>query len=216
MIPKIVHYCWFGKGGVPPLNKKCIETWSKLEGFDFMLWDESNSPMDDPLIKALYKKKQWAFISDYVRLYALNKYGGVYLDTDIEIVKDLTPLLMFSAFIGLESEDKYNNAVMGAIQGHQFLVECMDFMRRNFESGKVLYSPEVVTSVLKFSHKINDVTLLSQEYFYPYNPYRNDSLSQLMFHDITQNTYAIHHWSNSWKSSMSILDYIKRVYKKLK
>ncbi|ELA9304164.1 hypothetical protein QUO07_001326 [Vibrio parahaemolyticus] len=216
MIPKLIHYCWFGKGEIPELNKKCIESWAKLQGFKFILWDESNSPMDEPIIKSLYKKKQWAFISDYVRLHALKEYGGVYLDTDIEIVRDLSPLLSYPSFIGLESEGKYNNAVMGATKGHKFVLDCMDYMKKNFEEGEILYSPEVVTSVLGFSESSEKVKLLPCEYFYPYNPYRADSLKQLMYNDIGENTYAIHHWSDSWKASMSIFDYIKRIYKKIK
>ncbi|ENM5895783.1 hypothetical protein NTH50_003984 [Vibrio mimicus] len=216
MIPKIIHYCWFGKGDMPEINKRCLDSWSRLDGYNLILWDESNAPMDDTLIKDLYKKKQWAFISDYVRLYALSQFGGVYLDTDIEIVKDLSPLLKYNAFLGMESEGKYNNAVMGAEQGHPFVIECMDFMKSKFNNGEILYSPEVVTTVLEMSSNSHLVKLFPYEFFYPYNPFREGSLSQLMLSDIKEDTYAIHHWSNSWKSNMTFFDYLKRAIKKIR
>ncbi len=208
MIPKVINYCWFGKGELPELNRRCIESWSKLEGYEIIKWDESNSPMHHPLVEMLYSKKQWAFVSDYVRLYALFNNGGVYFDTDIEVVKDFSDLLVEKCFVAEESEGKLNNAVMGAEVGHEFVKDCMDYMEVVFKKGDVLYSPEVVTNVN--NNKEYDMKVFSSSYFYPYNPYRKGSLSQLMFSDIKKETYAIHHWSNSWKSSMSFLDYAKR------
>lgn len=214
MIPKILHYCWFGKGEMPGLNKKCLETWGLLEGYEVMRWDESNSPLDLELLNLLQKKNQWAFMSDYVRLYVLYQYGGIYLDTDIEIVKDFESLLSSRCFIGEEAPGKYNNAVMGAEKNHIFVEKCMKYMEDAFLKGHILYSPEVVTTVANANR--NDVEIFPSSFFYPYNPYRKGSLSQLMFRDIKSETYAIHHWSNSWKNSMGIIDYVKRLFYKLK
>lgn len=214
MIPKTIHYCWFGKGEMPALNKRCIESWGRLKDYNVVRWDESNSPLHIKLLKQLQDKKQWAFMSDYVRLYALFNYGGLYLDTDIEIVKNFDELLLNQCFIGEESPGKYNNAVMGAQKKHVFVLECMDYMEKSFLNGNILYSPEVVTSVA--SSTTSDVKIYPSKFFYPYNPYREDSLSQLMYDDITDETFAIHHWSNSWKNSMTFIDYINRLLFKLK
>jgi hypothetical protein len=104
MIPKIIHYCWFGKGLMPQSQKKCIEGWKKLmPDYQFMLWDEStfNVNICDFTVAA-YKKKKYAYVADVARLYALSEYGGIYLDTDVEVFKSFDDLLGCHAFVGFE------------------------------------------------------------------------------------------------------------------
>ena len=94
-IPKILHFCWFGKGKYPELVEKCIATWKSLfPDFEFICWDEDNSPFDKyPFAKEALEKKKWAFVSDVARLHALYYEGGIYLDTDIEMLKSLDKFL---------------------------------------------------------------------------------------------------------------------------
>lgn len=216
MIQKKIHYCWFGKSVMPSLNIRCVESWAVLNGYEFVLWDESNIPNNIPILDKLKNKKQWAFMSDYIRLYALYHYGGIYLDTDIEVVKDFSPLLYDNCFFGEESPGKFNNAVIGATPHSPFIKKCLEYMEHNFMSGKILYSPEVVTNVYNSYAYKSDLKVYPSEFFYPYNPFRNDSLSQLMYQDVSKNTYAIHHWSNSWKKSLTIIDLFKRFVFKVK
>ncbi|MEZ8130720.1 glycosyltransferase family 32 protein [Enterovibrio norvegicus] len=212
-IPKIVHYCWFGGGELSPLNVACIETWEKLSGYKFILWNEENSPMDDIVVKHFYKKKQWAFVSDYVRLFALNKYGGVYLDTDIEVVSDIEPLLDNELFIAEEEQGKFNNCIFGSVPEHEVLSIGMDIMRGMVEKNKLLYSPEVITLAINQSEQ--EVTKLPKHTFFPYNPFDKESSSQLMFMDIRSDTYAIHHWAHSWGESVSFIERLGRLFSKL-
>lgn len=104
MIPKIIHYCWFGRGEMPQLAKDCIASWHKyMPDWEYKLWNEDNFDVASvPYVHEAYNAKKYAFVSDYVRLYALAANGGVYMDTDVEVLKSLQPLLDLSGFIGYE------------------------------------------------------------------------------------------------------------------
>jgi len=129
MIPKIIHYVWVGGNEKPAQIKKCMKTWDILRdaGYEIIEWNESNFDIDShPFTKDAYIQKKWAFVSDYIRAYALYNYGGIYLDTDVLILKDLEPLLNDNAFVGFESPDYPFTAVFGAIKKHPFLKKIID------------------------------------------------------------------------------------------
>ena len=104
MIPKTIHYCWFGRGEMSELAKKCIASWHKyMPDYEYKLWNEDNFDVSSvPYAKEAYKVRKFAFVSDYVRLWALEQEGGVYLDTDVEVFKPLDDLLCYRAFAGFE------------------------------------------------------------------------------------------------------------------
>ena len=104
MIPKIIHYCWFGKGELPPLALKCIESWKKfMPDYEIKRWDEDNYDIrKNQYISQAYDARKFAFVSDYARFDVLYTYGGIYLDTDVEIIKDLTPIIEQGAYVGVE------------------------------------------------------------------------------------------------------------------
>ena len=114
MIPKIIHYCWFGRGEMPELVKNCIASWHKyMPDWEYKLWNEDNFDVNQIIYtKEAYEAKKYAFVSDYVRLYALNKEGGVYFDVDFEVYKSFDDLLKFKAFAGFEGS-KYSPLMMG-------------------------------------------------------------------------------------------------------
>ena len=104
MIPKIIHYCWFGHGEMPELAQKCIASWYKyMPDWEYKLWNEENFDVNAvPYIKEAYEAKKYAFVSDYVRLWALEREGGIYFDTDVEVFKPFDELLCYKAFAGFE------------------------------------------------------------------------------------------------------------------
>lgn len=104
MIPKIIHYCWFGQGEMPELAKKCIASWRKfMPDYEYKLWNEDGFDVNTaPYTKEAYEAKKYAFVSDYVRLVALFSEGGVYMDTDVEVFKPFDDLLSYDAFAGFE------------------------------------------------------------------------------------------------------------------
>ena len=106
MIPKVIHYCWFGKKELPVKLKKCIDSWSReMSDYQIIKWDESNFDVESTKwTSQAYSEKKYAFVSDYVRLLVLYEYGGIYLDTDVMVKKSLTPFLKYNAFTGFESD----------------------------------------------------------------------------------------------------------------
>ena len=102
MIPKIIHFCWLSTDEYPKLIKKCIESWKvKLPDYEFILWDTNRFNVETTIwTQQAYKSKKYAFVSDYIRLLAVYKYGGIYLDTDVEVLKNFDDLLNLPYFIG--------------------------------------------------------------------------------------------------------------------
>ena len=110
MIPKIIHYCWFGKSELPVLAKKCISSWKKyMPDCEIKEWNEENFDVNIiKYTKEAYNYKKYAFVSDFVRFYVLKKYGGIYLDVDVEIIKPLDDLLEYKTILGFESVGRVN------------------------------------------------------------------------------------------------------------
>lgn len=212
MIPKKIHYCWFGGNQYTPLVKKCMETWAKyLPDWEFILWDESNSPIDHPFVRKALLEKKYAFAADYVRFYALYNFGGVYLDTDMELIKNLDPLLNNTFFSGSENLDnKYISAgIIGAIEKHEYLEMVLAYydQLKCYET-----SPSILTAVYN-KNLFENVKIYEYQYFYPYNPFDSDqNVKQLFYSDIKECTFAVHHWNFSWRPSLSerIIKYFKR------
>lgn len=209
MIPKKIHYCWFGEGKMSPLQRACVATWAKkLPQYEFFLWNESNVDIEDPLISHFLKLKQWAFVSDYIRLLQVFEHGGVYLDTDVEVIASFDPLLNHKSFFGRESCNYLNSAVFGAEKNNSFVWECISFMKSSFGRGKpVLSAPDVITQCYSYFDEKESVFICPVEAFYPYNPYVSE-VKQLMYEDVKDATFAIHHWAKTWE--FTLLQKIKR------
>lgn len=113
MVPKIIHYCWFGNKPIPKSHQDYIDNWRKvLPDYEFVCWNESKIDIDSiPFLRQAYDSKMWAFVADYTRLYALYNYGGIYLDTDVEVLKTLDDFLNHSFFSSVEYHPNYKDAV---------------------------------------------------------------------------------------------------------
>ncbi|GHT75439.1 glycosyl transferase [Bacteroidia bacterium] len=141
MIPQIIHYCWFGIKK-PLIVEKCIKSWMRvMPDYEIKCWDENSFDLESvPFVKQAFEKKKWAFVADYVRLYALYTDGGIYLDTDVYVYKRFDDFLHQVVFFGTETRDATDNPVfaiesgiIGAEKGNNFIHQCMEYYQnRNF------------------------------------------------------------------------------------
>jgi len=213
MIPKIVHYCWFGETDYSPLIIDCMQTWKVYaDDFNFIKWDETNSPVNNIVVKIALKKEMWAFAADYVRLYALYHYGGIYLDTDMELIKPLDPLLGYKGFLGFESDNFINAGIIGFEPNSEMIRRAMDIMeKRVIRNEPFITIPYIINEAIGMLPEkntiVNGVYFFAEDYFYPYYLY-NSKRKELLYKDITSNTYAIHHWQASWIKEPSLLSLV--------
>lgn len=208
MIPKIIHYCWFGGNPLPDDAKTYIEGWKKLlPDWDIMEWNESNFDISkNAYAKEAYEAKKYAFISDYARMKALEKYGGVYLDTDVELVRPFTPLLDYGLFVGTEAKNAIATCTIGAEKGCKWISDVCDmYENRHFikENGELDLTTNVIlvsrytkeTYGIPLDNKIHEFgdgyVIFPPEYFVAKN-YKSGYITK------TENTYTIHHFAGSW------------------
>ena len=207
MIPKIIHYCWFGRGEKPELAKKCIASWKKsCPDFEIREWNEDNCDyLAMPFMAEAYAAKKYAFVSDVMRLIVLEQYGGVYFDTDVEVLRDITPLLNDEGFIGFENDRYVNSGQAMAMVAHQPVVQVMieEYKKLHFvkPDGSItpVGCPHLNTDVLeRFGLERNgQEQVVAGIHVYPadwFNPL--DSTTGEL--NKTPNTYSIHWYSMSW------------------
>lgn len=205
MIPKIIHYCWFGRAEIPPRLVKCIKSWEEhLSDYTFMRWDEDSFDISlTPWTKEAYDAKKYAFVSDYVRLVALEEYGGIYLDTDVFLKKSFDDFLDYQAFTGFEKESAVTSAIIGCEKHFPVIQEFLSFYDgRHFlnESGELNKEANVVMMtdiLLKHGLRLDDskqvvanMQVFPRVYFCPLDFYHNDSS--------TEQTVAVHYFDASW------------------
>lgn len=207
MIPKIIHYCWFGKGQMPELALKCIESWHKyMPDYEYKLWSEENFDVNSvPYTKEAYQAKKYAFVSDYVRLFALYTEGGIYMDTDVEVLKPYDDLLFLSAFTGYEGS-KHLPPVTGTMAseaGGEWVKEQIEAYK-NLHFIKTDYSYDLTTNTVRISEimkaggfiqngmkqKYKDITIFPVNYFCP-----RQTTGEVL---IDSNTYCDHHFMGTW------------------
>lgn len=148
MIPKVIHYIWFGGNPLPELAIKCINSWKEiLPEYEIIKWDENKFDINsNKYVKEAYEAKKYAFVSDYVRLYALYNYGGVYMDTDVEVLKPLDDFLNFDAFSGFENETYIPTGIMACKKGFEGFGELLQqYDNRHFLKDDGTY--DVTTNV---------------------------------------------------------------------
>ncbi len=205
-IPETIHYCWFGKQQKPKIFLKCLASWNKYcPHYKIIEWNESNFDVNaHSYTKKAYNEGRWAFVSDYARIKILNTYGGIYLDTDVELIKPVDPLLLSATFLGFETKTIVNTAIVGAIKDNAFLKDILQIYDNLTEFETI---PNIVTRVLNTyglkeykKQIINNVSIYPTEYFYP-TPF-GERFSK---DKITKNTYTIHWWDYSWGSTTSRL-----------
>jgi len=206
MIPKIIHYCWFGKGEKPKLAEKCISSWKRaLPDYELKEWNESNFDINiNKFVKQAYEYKNYAFVSDYARAYALFHYGGIYLDTDVGVLAKFDKFLSCGMFAGFEEGGYVGTCVIGSEPRMPILEEYMEHYNRSsyiLDDGSKYKNTNVVlftkllekrglqrTDVLQ---TVGGVTVYPRTFFSPY-----DYINAVSY--ITPDSCAIHHFAQTW------------------
>lgn len=207
---KKIHYCWFGGKKLPRDVKKCIKTWKKmLPDYEIKEWNENNFDINIcPFVKEAYENKKWAFVSDYARIYALYKEGGIYLDTDVKIIKDISHITDKDMFLGLEDSGFIGTAVIGVKEkNNKYLEEILEYYNKiehfNIESIYNYANPVIITNILnKYPSEVNQqgikiydnkIYIYPRDYFYPLSYNYTDR-------EYTENTCMVHLFNATWTS----------------
>lgn len=214
MIPKIIHYCWFGRNPLPQSAIKCIHSWKKFfPDYEIKEWNEDNFDVNIISYTAeAYEAKKYAFVSDYARMWVLYNYGGIYFDTDVEVIKPMKDIVENGPFMGIESESEHKSIVnpglgLGFDKNNQICKKIVDlYHQSNLEcKGYIVpFATKVLQELeLKKSNKVqtlDGITIYPTEYFNPYNNLKGKL-------NITPNTRTIHWFDASWLSSWGKIKY---------
>lgn len=212
MIPKIIHYCWFGGNPLPKAAKKCIASWKKyLPDYVIKEWNENNFDVNSiPYTADAYKAKKYAFVSDYARFWILYHYGGLYFDTDVEIIRPLDDIILEGPFLGCEKDfvapDQFPDVApglgIGAEPNMLFFRNLLNIYKGEIFEKNIQGSYKTVISyttdlLIKYGlkaqgglQKVAGFTIYPKEYFNPLS-----HINQLL---ITPNTRTIHHYAGTW------------------
>jgi len=209
MIQKKIHYCWFGRGEMPELAKKCIASWRKyLPEYEIKEWNEDNFNLDMfPYVREAYDNRKFAFVTDVVRLYALYTEGGVYMDTDVEVLKPIDSILCYEAVSGFESSNQIPTGLIAAQKGSTVIGELLnDYNQRSFikDNGELNVTTNVfyiTNTLLKYGLKLNNKFQTVNGFtFFPWDYLCPKSVKDGKIY-LTENTLVIHHFAGSWHSS---------------
>ena len=229
MIPKIIHLCWLSGDPYPHKISMCLDSWKKyLTDYDIFLWDTNRFDLDSSLwVKQAFESKKYAFAADYIRFYALYNYGGIYLDSDVEILKSFDDFLDLPYFVGAEKAQTPEAAVIGAEKGCDWVKQCLDYYdNRSFVKSDgsldIRKLPEIMVEQisrlkplrvlsLDDSLRIRQLDMLQEVLVFNdafFSPKVFDSREV----ELTPYTYAIHHYQNSWFSPKAKAYYRSRAF----
>lgn len=205
MIPKKIHYCWFGNNKKSRLIEKCIKSWKKYcPDYEIIEWNEDNFDINIcPYVTQAYEQKKWAYVSDYARFHILNEYGGIYLDTDVELLKPLDNLLESNSFAGFASDKIVATGLIFACEKNNWLCQSVleSYAGESFvwdDPDKILAIGRRVTQILTQNglildgslQTVNSMVIYPKEYF---NPTNGDMRAK-----ISDKAYSVHHYAATW------------------
>ena len=227
MIPKIIHYCWLSGDSYPKNIKKCMKSWKKiLPDYEFVLWDLKRFLLEKFLwVKQAFEKKKYAFAADYIRIYALYHYGGIYLDSDVQVLKSYNDLLDLPYFLGQENNDgRIEAATMGFEPNHPLLKCLLDyyedrpfikadgsldmwpvpFIIKNFIETSFTYN--LISDKSEFDNSVGVINVFNSDFFSP-----KDFDTKIIC--LTDNSYSIHQSEGSWLrptfEELRFIDYLR-------
>lgn len=217
MIPKVIHYCWFGGNRLPEFARKCIASWKMyLPDYEIKEWNEENFNVNCcDYVREAYCEKKWAFVSDYARFYILYHEGGLYFDTDVEIISSLDKIIDKGAFIGCEETKESlcgNNlgvnpglglAASPGLELYKEILEFYESIHFSIQCGTPKTIVDYTTAILRKHgwegsgqvEGIEGIYIYPPEYFCPYNYITGKW-------NVTCNTVSIHHYTATWLSSL--------------
>lgn len=224
-IPKIIHFCWLSNDEYPKKIKSYIEGWrEKLPDYEFVNWNFERFPIEKSRwVREAFEEKKYAYAADYLRLYALYHYGGIYLDTDVEVVKSFDDLLHLPYFVGTEGDEYIEAAVIGSQKNNKWIGEALAYFEdRSFikpdGSYDMITLPRVLRSVTATKYKTHEITpdediqkvlaegknligLFPKDFFCA----KDMGTGEIQK---TKNTYTVHHFAMSWipKNKKAISD----------
>jgi len=225
MIPKVIHYCWFGRNPLPELALKCIASWKKyLPDYEIKEWNEDNFDVNMvPYTAEAYKCKKYAFVSDYARFWILYKYGGIYFDTDVEVIRPIDDIIARGAFMGCETDailgatsakpDVAPGLGLGANPGLGLYKKMLDYYEKlhflmDGKNSNVTIVGHTTNMLLKYGLlPKNEIQQVAGVWIYPSEYFNPTNLSTRRIH-ITPNTRTIHHYAGTWMD-VTIIDKIK-------
>lgn len=225
MIPKIIHYVWVGGKPLNALAKKCIESWKKhCPDYEIKQWDETNFDINEnQYCKEAYDSKKWAFVSDYIRLKVLHMYGGIYMDTDVEVVKSLDEFLVHPAFSGFEGPDAIPTGIIGAEKNNWWIANMLSyyddahFIKPNGELDQttnvvlITNGTKAIYPNLQLNNTyqgFKDVVFYPKDYFCPID-------LEIRELEKTSNTHTIHWFAGSWIEKPGFMARIRKFFKKI-
>lgn len=213
MIPKIIHYCWFGRNPLPESAVKCINSWMKyFPDYEIKEWNEDNFDVNIiPYTREAYEAKKYAFVSDYARMWILYRYGGIYFDTDVEVIKPMDDIVARGPFMGIEVEVKGENFSfvnpglgLGTPPGLDIYRDILDYYHQShflLDDGTFnMFAIVKITTAALCSHGLsssNELQQVAGVWIYPrdyFNPL-DDNTGKLV---ITDNTRSIHWYTKTW------------------
>lgn len=239
MIPKIIHYCWFGRNPLPQSAKECIASWKKfLPDYEIKEWNEDNFDVNiTTYTSEAYKARKFAFVSDYARFWILYNYGGLYFDTDVEILKPLDDIIQRGGFMGIEkiegsTFDNFKDDTvlvnpglgLGVEKGHSLYKEVLDIYNRKHHIGwngrhtgtVVTTTTNILLTKIKLEKdkisEVDGIFIYPDEYFDPMSFYTKKI-------KITENTRTIHKYATTWASNCTrlgaICERLRNIYSRL-
>ncbi|MEN9552229.1 MAG: hypothetical protein RI935_606 [Candidatus Parcubacteria bacterium] len=199
-LPNVIHYCSFGRP-TPSSAKEVIQTWRTTNpSFIIKEWNEENFDIEShPFTQSMYKARHFAFVADYVRLFALYHEGGMYLDDDMELVRDISPLLSYSLVLGEETPGVISAGMIGASKGNPFIQEALAYYDNHAHERITI--PRVLTSVFKKHQHIDQSATQSTTLVLPpvaFYPYTAENISRYKKEPLPEGVYGVHLWNYSW------------------